>query len=307
MRSTNLEYFRFAVEAGSLTRAAWLHGVRVSTMTRAIDNLEDELGVTLLERTHSGIRLTAAGDVLFHRISSLLDDWDEIRALSQILGTGRRGVIRIGSLLPLVGQRIRLALSAWRKKHPDIRVAFHEMGDLDLQSALFRHRVDVIFFTPFIQSDYLESLPFCIENLMLAMPSEHPLRQYESVTRKELQNETFLLQDWGGDYSVRRRYLEILGSNITLESHPAGKQSVFALVGSGYGMTLAVQSQAEQGFPGVIFRPLRERNTQLQICLGWDANNQDTVTGRFVAFVRDLVPDDRREDVLPRKRLDRQP
>lgn len=289
MRSANLEYFKLAVEAGSLTRAAGLHGVRVSTFTRAIDKLEDEFGVTLLERNHAGVRLTAAGDLLFRRIVTLLDDLDEVKALCQMLGTGRRGVVRIGTLLPPVGVQFRLALSVWKSKHPDIRVIFYEMGTRDLRSALFRRRVDVIFSTPFAKSGAIESLPFCSENLMVALSSEHSLHQYPSITRGQLRNETFLVQDWGRDHSIRDHYMEILGKDVTIETHPAGKQSVFALVSAGYGVTLAVQSQAERGFPGIIFRPLRESDAHLPIRLGWDADRQDAVTGCFVAFIRDFV------------------
>lgn len=289
MRSANLEYFKLAVEAGSLTRAAKLHGVRVSTFTRAIDRLEDEFGVTLLERNHAGVRLTVAGDLLFQRIVTLLDDLDEVKALCQILGTGGHGVVRIGTLLPPVGALFRLALSVWKTKHPDIRVIFYEMGTRDLRTSLFRRRVDVIFFTPFSKSGAIESLPFCRESLMLALSSEHPLHRYESITQGQLRNETFLVQDWGRDHSVRDRYIEILGKDVTIETHPAGKQSVFALVSAGYGVTLAVQSQAERGFPGVVFRPLRELHAHLHIRLGWEANRQDPITGRFVAFIRDFV------------------
>ncbi|MBB2198730.1 LysR family transcriptional regulator [Nguyenibacter vanlangensis] len=289
MQSGDLEYFKLAVEAGSLTRAAMIRGVRVSTFARAIDRLEDELGVTLLERNHTGIRLTAAGSVVFQRISFLLDDLDEVKSLCEILGTGHRGVVRIGSLLPPVGGRFKLVLSAWKRKHPDIRIIFHEMGTRDLRSALFRNRLDVIFFTPYVRSDAIESLPFFNENLVLALPSEHPLGRRRSLTCDEVRNETFLVQDWGRDYSIRDHYTEILGKDVTIETHPAGKQSVFALVSAGYGVTLAVKSQAERGFPGVIFRALRRSDAHLKIHLGWDANRQDAVTGRFVAFIRDLV------------------
>ncbi|MCQ9156865.1 LysR family transcriptional regulator [Acidomonas methanolica] len=79
MLHKNLEYFRFAVKAGSLTRAAIFHGASVSTVARAINKLEDELGVTLLERNYTGIRLTTAGELLFPKIVTLLENLDEVR------------------------------------------------------------------------------------------------------------------------------------------------------------------------------------------------------------------------------------
>ncbi|WP_256890090.1 LysR family substrate-binding domain-containing protein [Acidomonas methanolica] len=192
-------------------------------------------------------------------------------------------------MLPPIGKRFQKMLSDWRKKYPDIRIVFHELGDESLRAALFRRHVDVIFFAPDQEPDAVESLPFYSENLLLALSSTHSLRDRESLTRHELRNETFLLQDWGHDYSIKSRYIDILGKDVTFESHPAGKQSVFALVSAGYGVTLAVQSQAERGFPGVIFRPFRGDTPQLPIRLGWDANREDPIAGRFVAFIRDFV------------------
>ncbi|MCP1240251.1 LysR family transcriptional regulator [Acetobacter lovaniensis] len=289
MRSANLEYFKLVVESGSLTRAARIYGVNVSTLARAIDKLEDQLGVTLLERNHSGVRLTTAGDFLFHRIASLLDDLDEIKTFAQMYGTGHQGIIRIGSLLPPTGKYFRLALSTWQKRHPSVRIIFHEMKTGDLREALFRGRVDVVFFTPCIQADSIESLLFYNENLVLALPCDHPLHRCNSIIREQIRNETFLLQDWERDHNVRTRYNELFGQNIAIEIHPAGKQSVLALVSAGFGVTLALQSQAELGFPGVIFRPLRDDDARLQIHIGWDANRKDAVIGCFVAFVRDLI------------------
>lgn len=266
-----------------------IRGVTVSTLTRAIDRLEDELGVTLLDRSRAGIRLTTVGNAIIQGTSSLLDELHEIQALCQMFGTGRRGVVRIGSLFPPVSGQFRLALSVWKKRNPDVGIVFYEMGTQDLRSALFRNRLEVIFFTSYVRSESIESLPFFSENLVLALPSEHPLSRCRSLTRNELRNQTFLIQDWGQDYSVRRRYNDVLGKDVTIETHPAGKQSVFALVSAGYGLTLAAQSQAENGFPGVVFRPLRERDAHLQIRLGWAANRQDAATGRFVAFIRDFI------------------
>ncbi|WP_308720782.1 LysR family transcriptional regulator [Komagataeibacter xylinus] len=288
MRTTNLEYFKFAVDAGSLTRAASVHGVKVSTISRAIDRLEDELGVTLLERNRTGVCLTPAGELLFEKITSLLHDLERIKTTGQLLGRNGRNVIHVGSLLPPIGDRFRLALSRWKIKHPKVRIIFHEMGARDLLVALSRRQLDAIFFAPFVRFDEIESLPFCDEELFLALPTEHPLHHYQSLSPDKVRNETFLIQDWGQDHSVRDRYAEILGTDVAIETHPVGKQCVFALVGAGYGVTLAARSQAECGFPGVVFRPLAAIDARLQILLGWDASCQDAMTGRFISFIRDL-------------------
>jgi DNA-binding transcriptional LysR family regulator len=63
----DLEYLMASVAAGNFTRAASSLGISTSTISRRVARLEDELGLALFERGHSGIRLTAGGKaVLTH-------------------------------------------------------------------------------------------------------------------------------------------------------------------------------------------------------------------------------------------------
>ncbi|KXV05502.1 LysR family transcriptional regulator [Acetobacter malorum] len=289
MRTANLKYFKLAVEAGIFTHAARIHGVKASTVTRAVDKLEDELGVTLFERNRNGIRLTPAGEILSEKIFLLLRQVDDIRTSGKRLGSGDRKAIRIGSLLPPISSKFRLALSTWKKRHPRIRIIIYEMGSQDLRMALFQRRVDAVFSIPCDKDDGIQCLPFYNENLVVALPENHTLCSRSYVSHEDLRNETFLVQDWGNDNSIKDYYLKILGFDTRIEKHPAGKQSVFALVGAGFGLTLASQSQAECGFPGVAFRQLSGGKILLPVHLGWNSECLDALTGRFIAFVRDLT------------------
>jgi DNA-binding transcriptional LysR family regulator len=78
-----------------------------------------------------------------------------------------------------------------------------------------------------------------------------------------------------------------MGCGVRFQPHAASKQSVFALIAAGFGITLATTSQAEVVFPGVVYRPIREENAWLQVELVWCPEAEDPAVGRFVAFMRD--------------------
>jgi DNA-binding transcriptional LysR family regulator len=78
-----------------------------------------------------------------------------------------------------------------------------------------------------------------------------------------------------------------MGRGVKFQCHAASKQSVFALIAAGFGITLATASQAEVVFPGVVYRPIREDNAWVQVELVWCPEAEDSAVGRFVALMRD--------------------
>ena len=74
MELVSLRYLLDVIEAGSFAKAAAKLGVKASTLTRRVTALEDELGVTLVERRRSGIRLTSGGAAVTVEIRRMLAD-----------------------------------------------------------------------------------------------------------------------------------------------------------------------------------------------------------------------------------------
>ena len=80
-----------------------------------------------------------------------------------------------------------------------------------------------------------------------------------------------------------------LGSGTEFRGHAVGKQAILALVGAGFGITLATASQAEVNFPGVIYRPISEADAWVEVCLAWNPQSEEAAVGRFLAFMRDAA------------------
>ena len=98
---------------------------------------------------------------------------------------------------------------------------------------------------------------------------DHALAERDAVEWDDLRDETILIQEWDDSQATRELYASLLGKSARFHPHPASKQSVFALVAAGFGVTLATASQAEVTVPGVVFRPIAETNASVQIDLVW--------------------------------------
>ncbi len=283
----DLRYLSIIVETGSFSHAAQSLGIKTSTISRRISRLEDELGVTIFERGSFGIRLTAAGrDVMVH-VRRSLDAVENVVRSGKNTGAAKTGRLRLGVRMPPIGQPMQSLLASWRVAHPGVVLTLHELNDSEIFTALVERALDAALVTSNTLRSGATTVPLYRERLVAALPVLHGLTSHDSLTWEYLRTETFLTQGWEGSHAAREFYVSLLGDGAKFFSHPAGKQSIMALVGAGFGLTLAAKSQSEVTFPGVVYKPIAEDDAWVQVELAWLPTSEDAAVGRFIAFMRD--------------------
>lgn len=283
----DLEYLVASAIARNFAHAAESLGLNTSTISRRIGRLEDELGLALFERGHSGVRLTAGGRAVVHHAKRVLAELDAVRCSGTQNGSGDVGEIKLGVRLPPIGEPITSLLRNWRRNHPNVLLTVFEMNDRDLAAALAERRVDVALMVSHAVWPRAASVPLYQERLQAALPVAHPEAEAPSITWDTLREETILVQGWEESQVARELYASYLGSDVRFHAHAASKQSVFALVSAGFGVALATAGQSEVAFPGVVFKPIDDPDALVQIVLAWLPELEDATVGRFVAFLRD--------------------
>lgn len=283
-------YLKAVVEAGSFAAAAARLGMNSSNLTRQISSLEDELGLTLLERRRSGIRLTSGGAAVMIEVRRMLGDLEAVAKAARANGMGKRGEFHLGLRIPPVGDRLTTLLRQWRVEHPDISITVHELPDHELSNAILRRTLDVAFFAAYGVYADLATTPLVRERIFAALPQGHRLAAKKAISWHDLRDEAILVQDWEDSHATREFYASLIGIGLPLRSHPASKQSVLALVAAGFGLTLVLESQAEVSVPGVSYRKIFEENANIDIVLAWAPEAEDAAVGTFVSFMRDHAP-----------------
>jgi len=283
----DLMYLEASAAAGNFTRAAKSLRITTSTISRRVGRFEDELGLALFERGHDGVRLTSGGKAVLPHIRRALAELEAIRHAGDQNGTGKVGEVRLAVRMPPIGDPLCSLLQGWRQKHPDVVLTVAEMNEREIQAAIQERRVDVALMTSHTLWPNAVTAPLYRERMVAAMPREHPLSNQEALDWESLRKETFLVQGWDSSQSAREFYASFMGSGVRFHTHAASKQCVFALVGAGFGITLATWSQSEVVFPGVVYRPIREENAWVSVKLVWCPDAEDPAVGRFVAFMRD--------------------
>lgn len=287
MQLSALRYLIAVVEAGSFARAAAKMGVTSSTVTRRIAALEDELGLTLLERRRTGARLTSGGAIVTVEVRRMLADLDSVIASARSNGVGKAGEFRLGVRMPPVGEPLRSLLAKWHHEHPKVILTLCEMSDHELYTAVEGRQIEVALLAGYGHWPNVATEPLYWERLLVGVADNHPLARADAVVWSELRKEVILVQDWAHSHATREFYASLVGIGAPFQAHPAGKQSIFALVAAGFGITLATESQSQVAFPGVVFRPIAETNASVEVRLAWAPDSEDAVAGRFIAFMRD--------------------
>ncbi|MEU7228153.1 LysR family transcriptional regulator [Streptomyces chrestomyceticus] len=180
-----VRYFVVVAEHLNFARAAAALHVAQPSLSRQIQRLEDALGVRLLERTHQGSRLSAAGAAFLPQAQTLLHTTHQAVLTARAAAPPR--TVTIGYVEDLV---ITPAVRDLRRRHPDAHVRTRHL-DWDEARALPEGRVDALVVrTPLpIPSDGLDVTVLYDEPRALLVPAFHRLAGKESVTPDDFTDE----------------------------------------------------------------------------------------------------------------------
>ena len=132
-------------DQSSFSRAARILGVKQSAVSRRIQALEDELGVSLFERQSNGVRLTIAGQRFLERTRAAFAEIDYAIKNAAAAGRGDEGVIRIGVLPSLLSDFLCDVLAKFREAQPGVILDFLDGPPKKLIARIIERRLDVAF------------------------------------------------------------------------------------------------------------------------------------------------------------------
>jgi DNA-binding transcriptional LysR family regulator len=142
MDTRKVSAFLETVKLGSINKAALQLGYTQSGLSYILNSLEDEIGVKLLIRNHSGIALTPDGEALFPLMENLITaDTNLNDRLSQIKSSSS-GLLRIGSYSSLLISWLPRVTAAFRKRHPNVKFEIHT-GVIEMGHWLESGKIDI--------------------------------------------------------------------------------------------------------------------------------------------------------------------
>ncbi|WP_454848994.1 LysR family transcriptional regulator [Rhizobium binxianense] len=196
MELRTLKVFVEVVRQGGFSQAARTVFLTQSAVSKAVKQLEEELGVVLLDRIRHRSSLTAAGDIVFRRaLQMLAEQGDLVSELAELRGL-RRGRLRLG--LPPIGSDALFAplFAVYRKRYPGIEIQLAEHGSKRLEELVRAGEVDLgVSLLPVTEE--FEWQDVRNEPMDVLLPVDHPLADAGEIGLAALKDMPFILFDAG--------------------------------------------------------------------------------------------------------------
>ncbi len=193
----SLGYFVAVVEERNFGRAAVRLHMTQPPVSRAIKQLETELGAELLRRSPTGVTLTAAGAALYEEVRTLLEQADHVRA--RVAAATGSTTITVGVLGDSVGEAgIRLA-AAFRKRHSGVEVRIREADFTDPTTGLRAGLVDVAITRAPFDDTGISTHELGVEPMGVVLQADDPLASRTILRIEELADRQWLRLPEGTD------------------------------------------------------------------------------------------------------------
>ena len=238
MNLRSLKYFSSVAESGSFSAAAESMHRSQPAVSRAIQELEVDLGVELFTRNGRRVTLSPEGWSLLRDVNLVLEHAEVLIERARLLAAGKSLVLRVGGASSSIERVLPRLIQQFQSEWPNVELSLASGSGGSLLDALNRGEVDVVF-TRQTASDTLASRPLFPFHVVAVVPQDHEFASHKSVTIAELVKHGLLIAP--KDFTSRMLFdvackASELRPRFLLESHD--QNALVALSEVGYGVAI---------------------------------------------------------------------
>ncbi|EKL0658082.1 LysR family transcriptional regulator [Pseudomonas aeruginosa] len=290
MEIRHLRCFLAVAEELHFARAAERLHIEQSPLSRAIKELEEDLGAQLFVRTTRSTRLTRAGKLFLDHVPRIFTALQQARDSVNAAANGFHGQLRIALSDGITPSRLPALLALCRQEEPEVEIRFFEVPLSQQIKGLNDDLYDVGFAQSDEVGDGIAAMPAWSDTLMVAVPARHPLLAHKRIPLDELLRYPLVLCDQQvceGHAKHVDRVLRRVDMEPLIAERVASCDLMMALVSAGFalGLTGAAHIAASRE-PGVVARPLASRVPPLTTYLLRPTGEPSDVLSRFIERVQ---------------------
>ena len=271
------------LECNSFSDAARVMGYTQSAVSQMIKALEEELGVTLLLRSRTGVTLTREGELLLPYIRGVANAHRMLSEQAANFHGLQSGTIRIGTFTSVSSRLLPPVMKAFKEAHPNLRFELHQGVYSEIEEWVRAGVVDFGFtdasrVTPFVCE------PVFQDTMLAVLPEGHPLGENIFVQVGQLKQEPFILLDEGRGGGIVHDMVAA-HPEIDVQYHVADDYSILTMVENRLGIAILPELVLKNTNHRVIARQLQP---QLRRTLGVIYPKREGLSTAARALLREL-------------------
>jgi DNA-binding transcriptional LysR family regulator len=292
MELRHLRYFVAVAEDLSFTKAAEKLRLAQPSLTRQVRNLEDEMGVKLLDRSNNRVALTEAGRLFLFDSKKLLAQCAESVAAAQRMNRGESSDLNIGYVANIHYGLLPATLGAFRKLHPGVALNLFDMTSAEQFLALDCRKIDLGFvgLHPALSGRALLSECVAHDAMLVALPSRHPLAKNPKLKLADLGPQFFIVMS-AKTHPGAREWLtqtcQDAGFAGMILQEADSEPMMIHFVADGLGVALLPEQITGLPHEGVVFRPLSPPLLR-ESTIAWRADNPSKPLQDYILIVKEL-------------------
>lgn len=238
-----LRYFVTLVEQTTFTKAAALLHISQPSLSASIKKLENEVGLTLLDRSTRHLQLTEEGQVFYVEAKNLIRHFEYVEGEMKRLKQSGPLELSIG-LIESAEFWMSKVLKQFKYEFPDVKIKLSEILSLEeVTEALESFHIHLAITNQYMNRPNVSLIPIYEEKLVVLLPPEHPLQDQDAVSSHDLEAENFIISKEG--FQTRKDILNAFqqaGFKPDIQIEMERLETACNLVEDGLGITVVPEN-----------------------------------------------------------------
>lgn len=284
-----LHYFKAAAEELHFGRASRRLNLSQPALSHQIKALEEEVGVTLLDRDRRSVSLTPAGAVLLKHASAILAACETALEATREAAGIENNILRVGFVDYLNLSVIARSIAAYRAENPEVVVEQMELPTAEVWAGLVEDRIDVGFGVAPVTHDTLITKKIAAGQWLLVFPETDNWASEDSVDIAYLHKKPLIIFDRALNpalYDGWTARFEAAGCKPNIVYETKQVQTALQMARDGVGYYLVVSYIVPNIPEGLAARPLCGFKNSIEIAAAWRESDKSLVLHRYLDKLR---------------------
>lgn len=293
MELRHLRYFCAVAEELHFGRAAQRLHIAQPPLSQQIRQLEEELGVALLNRTTRSVELTAAGHAYYARAVAILDGVQDAGRQVRRIAEGTEGRLTIGcvgsatySLLPRLVRMLGETLP-----HVEIAIRSEMLAPAQVD-ALLVGDIDLALLRPPVTDPRLTIETLRRDRLLVAVPSDHPLARHPKLGLAQLRDEPFVAHA-GQGRSIMNMVMTAAcadaGFTPRIRQEVMETSTLLTMVAAGFGVAIVPSPTADIKIAGIAYVPLVPETLGVDLIAAYPSTGRKQLLDRVIWALHEIA------------------